>query len=71
MPAYSFRIAVIVISLSPSLTMDNFTTAVYHGGEAIELTMEEHDTPFVALIARVLVNANDAQDLKIANHLQH
>ena len=49
---------------------NNYTTAVYHGGEAIELTMEEHGTPFVALIARVLVNATDAQDLKIANGLQ-
>ena len=49
---------------------DNYTTAVYHNGEAIELTMEEHGTPFVALIARVLVNATDAQDLKIANDLQ-
>jgi hypothetical protein len=49
---------------------DNYTTAVYHGGEDIELTMKEHGTPFVALIARVLVNANDAQDLKIENDLQ-
>lgn len=49
---------------------DNYTTAVYHDGEAMELTMKEHGTPFVALIARVLVNANDGQDLKIANDLQ-
>lgn len=49
---------------------DNYTTAVYHGGEAIELTMEEHGTPFVALIALVLVDANDPQDIKIANDLQ-
>lgn len=49
---------------------DNYTTAVYHGGEAFELTVEEHGTPFVALIARVLVDANDPQDLKIANDLQ-
>ena len=49
---------------------ENYTTAVYHNGETIELTMEEHGTPFVALIARVLVNANDPQDLKIANGLQ-
>ena len=49
---------------------DNYTTAIYHGGETIELSMQEHGTPFVALIARVLVNANDPQDLKIANSLQ-
>lgn len=49
---------------------DNYTTAVYHGGGDIELSMEEHGTPFVALIARVLINANDAQDVKIANNLQ-
>jgi hypothetical protein len=49
---------------------DNYTTAVYHGEEAVELTMEERGTRFVALIARVLVNANDPQDLKIGNELQ-
>lgn len=49
---------------------DNYTTAVYHGGEAIELTMKEHGTPFVALIARILVNPSDPQDMKIANDLQ-
>lgn len=49
---------------------DNYTTAVYHQGEAIVLTVEEHGTPFVAVIARVLVDANDSQDLAIANHLQ-
>jgi len=52
------------------VNQDNYTTAVYHKGDAIELTMEEHGTPFVALIARVLVNANDPQDLKMANDLQ-
>jgi hypothetical protein len=49
---------------------DNYTTAVFHDGEAIELTMEEHGTPFVALIARVLVDANDEQDIETANGLQ-
>ncbi|MFT7129241.1 MAG: hypothetical protein ACI89U_001354 [Gammaproteobacteria bacterium] len=49
---------------------DNYTTAVYHNGESIELTVTEHGTPFVALIARVLVNGNDPQDLKTANDLQ-
>ncbi|MEH6571303.1 MAG: DUF1254 domain-containing protein [Halioglobus sp.] len=28
---------------------DNYTTAVYHGGEAIELTMEEHGTPHISV----------------------
>jgi len=49
---------------------DNYTTGIYHGGETIELTVEEHGTPFVAVIARVLVNANDEQDIKRANDLQ-
>lgn len=49
---------------------DNYTTAVYHGGGTIELTLKEHGTPFIALIARVLVDANDQQDIKIANELQ-
>jgi hypothetical protein len=49
---------------------DNYTTAVYHDGEPIDLTIEEHGTAFVAVIARVLVNANDEQDVKIANELQ-
>ncbi|MEH6911544.1 MAG: DUF1214 domain-containing protein [Oceanicoccus sp.] len=50
---------------------DNYTTAVYHNGEAITLTMEEHGTAFVAVIARVLVDANNPQDVKIANDLQN
>ncbi|MFT7141069.1 MAG: hypothetical protein ACJAYE_002438 [Candidatus Azotimanducaceae bacterium] len=49
---------------------DNFTTAVYHSGELIELTMAEHGTPFVAVIVRVLVDANDAEDILVANDLQ-
>jgi len=49
---------------------DNYTTAVYHNGETIELTVQEHGSPFVAVIARVLVDANDPLDIKIANGLQ-
>ena len=52
------------------VNQDNYTTAVYHGGEDIELTVQEHGTPFVAVIARVLIDANDPQDIKIANGLQ-
>jgi hypothetical protein len=49
---------------------DNYTTAVYHRGETIALTVQEHGSAFVALIARVLVDANNPQDVKTANALQ-
>jgi len=49
---------------------DNYTTAIYHNGEAIKLSMAAHGTAFVALIARVLVDANNPQDIKAANALQ-
>lgn len=49
---------------------DNYTTAVYHGGGQVALTMDDHETPFVALIARVFVNPGDPSDLETANRLQ-
>lgn len=49
---------------------DNFTTEIFHGGGTFELTTDEHDTPFVALVARVLVDWTDPADLDLANRLQ-
>ncbi len=49
---------------------ENYTTAIFHEAGTYELTMEEHDTPFVALVARVLVDETDPVDLAAANTLQ-
>jgi hypothetical protein len=46
---------------------DNYTTAVFHEARTCELSIEEHETPF---IARVLVDESDPADLAAANALQ-
>lgn len=49
---------------------DYYTTAIFHAGGTYQLTMAEHGTPFVAVVARILANPTDPADLKIANDLQ-
>jgi hypothetical protein len=49
---------------------DEYINKVYHEGGTYELTMEEFDTPYVNLSARILADPNDPNDLKIANALQ-
>jgi hypothetical protein len=49
---------------------DGYINKVFHGGGTYELTMEEFDTPYVILAARMLVNAADEADIKAANALQ-
>ncbi|MEH6910105.1 MAG: DUF1214 domain-containing protein [Oceanicoccus sp.] len=49
---------------------DYYTTAVFHAGGTYQLTMDEHGTPFVAVVARILTNPTDKADLKTANDLQ-
>jgi len=52
------------------VNQDHFINKIFHGpGEHI-LTLEEFDTPFVLLTIRILVNASDPVDIKIANKLQ-
>ena len=49
---------------------DHYLNKVIHDAGTYELTMEEYDTPYVALAARTLVNASDPADIKKANALQ-
>ena len=49
---------------------DHYLNKVIHDAGTYELTMEEYDTPYVALAARTLVNASDPVDIKEANALQ-
>ncbi len=49
---------------------DHYLNKVIHDAGTYELTMEEFDTPYVALGARTLVNRSDPDDLKEANALQ-
>ena len=49
---------------------DHYLNNVILDAGTYELTMEEFDTPYVALAARTLVNASDPDDIKEANALQ-
>ena len=49
---------------------DYYTTAIYHDAGVYQLSLEEHDTPFVAIVARILADPTDPDDMKIANELQ-
>lgn len=49
---------------------NHYINKIFHGPGEHKLNLEEFDSPFVLLTVRVLVNANDAQDIKIANQLQ-
>jgi len=49
---------------------DHYLNKVIHDAGTYELTMEEFDTPYVALVARTLVNRSDPDDIKEANALQ-
>ncbi|MDG1441876.1 MAG: DUF1214 domain-containing protein [Pseudomonadales bacterium] len=77
--------AVVDISLGASLTIpesgdrylsvivmneDYYTTAIYHDAGVYQLSVDEHDTPFVAIVARILADPTDPDDMKVANALQ-
>jgi hypothetical protein len=49
---------------------DGYINKVFHGGGRHKLTMKEFDTPYVVLSVRLLVNASDEADIKMANALQ-
>lgn len=49
---------------------DNYTTSIFHGAGTYDLSVEEHGTPHVMLVARTLVDATDEADLAVANELQ-
>ena len=80
---YSF--AVVDISKGATLTLpeadgrymttmvvnnDGYINKIYEGGGTHQLTLEEFDTPYVALAVRTLVDASDPADVKAANALQ-
>jgi hypothetical protein len=52
------------------LNENNHTTAIYHNAGTYKLDPQEHLTPFVAVIARILVNPEDETDMVIAHALQ-
>jgi len=49
---------------------DNYINKIYHDAGTYELTMKEFHTPYVYLIARILVNSSDPADIKKVNRLQ-
>lgn len=49
---------------------DEYINKVFHKGGTYKLTMEEFDTPFVNLSARILADPNDPADIKEVNALQ-
>ncbi|MDG2305305.1 MAG: DUF1254 domain-containing protein [Candidatus Binatia bacterium] len=49
---------------------DGYINKIYEDGGTHELTLEEFDTPYVALAVRTLVNASDPADVEAANALQ-
>jgi hypothetical protein len=52
------------------INQDHYINKIFHGPGEHTLTLDEFDTPFVLLVIRILVNANDPADIKIANNLQ-
>ena len=49
---------------------DNYLNNVFHEAGIFELTMAEFDTPYVAVVARMLVDASDPEDVAAVNALQ-
>jgi hypothetical protein len=52
------------------INQDHYINKIFHGPGQHTLTLDEFDTPFVLLVIRILVNASDPVDIKIANNLQ-
>ena len=52
------------------INQDHYINKIFHGPGEHTLTLDEFDTPFVLLVIRILVNAADPADIKIANNLQ-
>jgi hypothetical protein len=49
---------------------DEYINRIFHESGTYKLTMDEFDTPFVSLSARILADPNDPDDIKEANALQ-
>jgi hypothetical protein len=52
------------------INQDHYINKIFHEPGEHTLTLDEFDTPFVLLVIRILVNATDPADIKIANNLQ-
>jgi len=80
-----YSIAIVDISLGATVTVpdagdryqslmvvnqDHYINRIIHQPGSYELTVEEFDTPYVALAVRVLVNADDPDDLKAVHKIQ-
>jgi len=46
---------------------DHYINRIYHDAGTYEMTIEEFDTPYVFLTARILVDSSDPADIKEAN----
>ena len=49
---------------------DNYVNRVFHKAGTYELTMDEFDTPYVLVLARILVDASNPEDVAAVNALQ-
>ncbi len=52
------------------VNQDHYINSIIHEPGEHRLTMEEHDTPYVMVAARILVDANDPDDVAAVNALQ-
>ncbi|MEM1315428.1 MAG: DUF1254 domain-containing protein [Pseudomonadota bacterium] len=52
------------------VNQDHFTNAVFYGGGTFTLDQETFDTPYVAVLFRILVDESDPEDMAAAHALQ-
>ena len=52
------------------VNQDHYVNEVYHGAGRYQLTVDQFDTPYVAVAVRTLVDASDPADLAAANAVQ-
>jgi hypothetical protein len=52
------------------LNENNHTTAIHHAAGTYQLDQIEHETPYVAVIARLLVDPENDSDMQMAHELQ-
>ena len=52
------------------VNQDHFINRIYHEAGTYELTLDEFDTQFVCLAARIFVDPNDPDDVRTVNALQ-
>ena len=86
MPPPKFAVVLVVISQSMIVAVlpdsgerylsmmvinnDGYMNKVIYGGGSYHLTVDEFDTPYVAVVIRILVNDRDPADVAVVNKLQ-